>query len=190
MAPLLAVTPPKGPVIEPVLVSVPMLPPLVVTPRLTPDEIVPELIRLVRVPLTVTAHCAAVEMVPLLIRDEAVAVDKMVTGSPFLPLPAVFETVTPELIVTLAPLSSFNGLEPAPEQLALIVSADETAVPPLHNAADALPDESTAQQAIKDCRKRILRGLIRVCVMGGLAVKRWRSQRRSRPETVALAAAL
>ena len=177
MVPTLAVTPAKGPVIEPVLVSVTMVPPLVMTARLTPDEIVPELIRLVRVPLTVTPHCDAVEMMPLLIRDEAVAVDRMDTGSPFLPPPASFETVTPELIVTLAPVFSFNGLEPAPAQLALIVSAEETAVPPLHNAADALPDESTEQQAIKDCRKRVLLGLIRVCVMGGLAVKRWRSQR-------------
>ena len=73
-------------------------------------------------------------MVPLLVIDEDVAEDKMEMGSPFLPLPASLETVTPEFIVTLAPVFNVNGLEAPPAQLELTTRDEVTVVPPLHRA--------------------------------------------------------
>src|SRR5687768_7144346 len=109
--------------IEPVLVRVTIVPPLFTIPRLTPDSIVPALTRSLSVPLTVTPNCDAVNIRPLLVSAEAVADDRTETGSPFRPLPELFETVTPVLIVTLAPVPRVKGLTPPPAQFAAIVSA-------------------------------------------------------------------
>jgi hypothetical protein len=46
--------------------------------------------------------------------------------------------VTPEFIVTLAPVFNFKGVELAPSQLTLIVRDEETAAPPLQVAANNL----------------------------------------------------
>ncbi|MBL8475174.1 MAG: hypothetical protein JNK71_03775 [Methyloversatilis sp.] len=54
------------------------------------------------------------------------------------PLPALFDTVTPALIVTFAPVFMRSGVVLPPSQFALITMVDVTVTPPLQ-AARARP---------------------------------------------------
>jgi hypothetical protein len=141
------VMPANGPMSEPPFVIEPIpAPPLTTTARRTPDWIVPRFSRLVSWPFTVTPNWDAVKIEPALTSDADVLDDATLTGSPLRPLDALFDTVTPVLMETAAPVASVSGVVPPRSQLALMVSPEVTGTPPLQ-AAVACGAKLTARVA-------------------------------------------
>jgi hypothetical protein len=79
-----------------------------------------------------------VDIVPLFFKLAAVDVLNMTTALPLVPKGASFETVTPALIVTSAPVSRVRPLTFPPAQLELTTTVDVIVTPPLHCAIKIL----------------------------------------------------